>query len=299
MLTSLMVLLAATPVSLHVDLSRNTTARLGPRVRELIEERLQEEGFAVESGAKLKLAVEELHGTLKLSAQVGEFTSTSELRPAIEWPAELGFEVAQRLAVLAHEAEARVPVRAAPVSEDPVLVPVDGEEASSPLAPTLSPAGEREAGIRIGAGMRLGVLVRVPAVDPVLWFHGTLPGHAVEPIVALGVVAAPDTGLFAVEMPLVAGIRVPIVVSSWSLVPELLAGGRLHVYGSSALDANGGARFDPIATLGFSLLRAIGSVRAGARLGVEVSAPREHLQGEAILWSRSAFAFSVMLQLER
>ena len=36
----ILILLAATPVSLTVDLSRNTTARLGPRVRELIEARL-------------------------------------------------------------------------------------------------------------------------------------------------------------------------------------------------------------------------------------------------------------------
>src|SRR4051794_19116328 len=98
-----LLLLAATPVSLSVDLSKSTTARLGPRVRELIEERLLEEGFSGEPGAKLKLRVEELHGTLRLSAQVGEYSATSELRPSLEWPAELGFELAQRLAVLAHE----------------------------------------------------------------------------------------------------------------------------------------------------------------------------------------------------
>src|SRR4051812_41440406 len=103
------LLLAITPVSLTVDLSKSTTARLGPRVRESIEARLLEEGFAVEPGAKVKLSVEELHGTLKLSAQAGEYAATSELKPALEWPAELGLELAQRLAVLAHEAEAHVP----------------------------------------------------------------------------------------------------------------------------------------------------------------------------------------------
>ena len=125
MIVAALLLLAATPVSLTVDLSRNTTARLGPRVRELIEERLAEEGFPVESGAKLKLGVEELHGTLRLSAQVGDYLAKSELRPADEWPAELGFELAQRLAVLAHEAESHLPL---PKVEpgDLIAVPVSG-----------------------------------------------------------------------------------------------------------------------------------------------------------------------------
>jgi hypothetical protein len=115
----------------------------------------------------------------------------------------------------------------------------------------------------------------------------------------MGVVYAPGPGLTAWEVPLVGGIRVPLTFWSWSLVPELLGGGRLHFYTGSTLDPSGGVRFDPFATLGVSLLRAIGALKVGARLGLEVSTPREHLQGDQVLWSRSAFAFSAMLQLER
>ena len=72
MLVAVFLLLAATPISLTVDLSKNTTTRLGPRVRALIEERLLEEGFSIEPGARLRLIVEELHGTLRPSATKGE-----------------------------------------------------------------------------------------------------------------------------------------------------------------------------------------------------------------------------------
>ena len=77
-----LLLLAITPVSLTVDLSKSTTARLGPKVRELIEERLLEEGFSIEPVAKVKLRVEELHGTLRLAAEAGDHSESSELRPA-------------------------------------------------------------------------------------------------------------------------------------------------------------------------------------------------------------------------
>ena len=296
---SIVLLLAATPVSLTVDLSRNTTARLGPRVRELIEERLAEEGFVVASTAKLRLGVEELHGTLRLSAQVGDYSANSELRPAIEWPAELGFELAQRLAVLAHEAEAHVPVKPPPpVVEDPAPpAPVEAEPPPPMEEKPGPPPAQR--GLRLGAGLRIGMVLRAPSVDPAFSFHGAVPGGVVEPLISMGLTFAPGPGLTAWEVPLLAGIRVPIGISSWSIVPELLAGGRVHVYSGTSLDPKGGVRLDPLASLGVAVLRALGSLKLGVRLGLEVSTGREHLEGDVVLWSRSAFAFSAMLQLER
>ncbi|MDP1830166.1 MAG: hypothetical protein Q8L48_43280 [Archangium sp.] len=294
-----LLLLAATPVSLTVDLSRNTTARLGPRVRELIEQRLLEEGFAVEPGGKLKLGVEELHGTLRLSAQAGEYSATSELRPAIEWPAELGFELAQRLAVLAHEAEAHVPAK--PVvavvaePEPPVDPPVEAPPVVAPPVPP--PPVERP--LRLGAGLRVGILVRGPAVDPTISFHGALPTGVVEPLVSMGLTLGPGPGLTAWEVPLAGGLRIPIVLSAWTIAPEVLGGGRLHFFGGSALDPAGGVRFDPLGMIGVSVLRAIGAIRGGARVGVELSTGREHRQGDEVLWGRSGFGFSAMLQVER
>ncbi len=283
MLSAVLLILAATPISLSVELSRDTTSRLGGRVRESIVERLEEEGFVVEPGGKLKLRVEELHGTLRLTAKTGEFSASSELRPSLEWAAELGFELAQRLVVLAHEAEAHVPVPApAPVVEEPT--------APEPEVPAPPPPREKE--LRLGAGVRLGLLVRENAVDPVLAFHGSLPTGVVEPLVAMGLVFAPGPGLTAWELPVTAGLRVPIDLGNWTLSPELLGGGRLHFF-------NEGVRIDPMLLLGLSLLRSFGSLRLGARLGLDVSSTREHLVGDLVLWSRGGFALSAMLQLER
>jgi hypothetical protein len=291
-MTLVLLLLAATPVSLSVDLSKNTTARLGPKVRESIEARLLEEGFAVESGAKLKLSVEELHGTLKLSAQAGEFSATSELKPALEWPAELGFELGQRLAVLAHEAEGHLPVPVSPA--EPMPEPVPAEEA--PL-PDPRPADAGRGRLRLSAGFRMGILVRASAVDPSLAFHGSLPG-SVEPAIAMGLTFAPGRALSAWEVPLLGGIRVPIEIGSWVLTPELLGGGRVHLYTASDLDS-GGVRLDPLGTLAISFFRLLGPVKLGVRVGVEVSTAREHRLGDEILWSRGGFALSTMIQLER
>ena len=286
----LLLVLALTPVSLSVDLSRDTQARLGSRVRELIEARLLEEGFPVESGAKLKLGVEELHGTLRLWVKAGRREAERELKPADEWPAELGFELAQRLAVLAHEAEGWVPE-----AEPPRAVAEEGMPSPRPSPPRGE--GERS---RLGAGVRVGVVMRPPSFDPTIAFHGTVPtGTPLEPIVSVGLVYAPGRGLTAWELPLLAGVRWAIVFKELSIVPELLGGGRLHLFGPSPLDSAGGARFDLMGQLGVSILRSFGPVRLGLRLGFELSPAREHLEGEDILWSRGGFGTSAMLVLER
>lgn len=287
MLTAILTVLAITPVSLNLDLSKDTTARLGPRVRQLIEERLSEEGFPVETGAKLKLGVEELHGVLHLWAKGGGHETESELRPANEWPAELGFELAQRLVVLAHEAEALAPVKVKPPEETLASEP----EPTSPPEPV-------ETHARLSASVRGGVLVRFPSVDPEFMFQGSLPTGIVEPALAMGFVYAHGPGLTAWELPLVAGLRVLIKLDAWAIVPDLMLGGRLHVFGPTSFDA-GGARLDFIAMAGASVLRTVGAVRLGVRLGLELSPSREHLESDQVLWARDGFGASAMLVVER
>ena len=248
--------------------------------------------FVVEPGAKLKLSVEELHGTLKLSARVGEFSAQSELKPALEWPAELGFELAQRLAVLAHEAERHLPVAPEPAPEAP---PAEVAPLPDPL-PASAGRGSK-ASLPIGAGFRMGILVRSTSVDPSLAFHGSVK-WVVEPAAAMGLTFAPARGLSAWEVPLLGGIRVPIALGGWTLTPELLGGGRFHFYTASDLDS-GGVRFDPLGTLGLGFFRTLGEVKLGARVALEVSTAREHRLGDEILWSRGGFALSAMIQLER
>ena len=116
---------------------------------------------------------------------------------------------------------------------------------------------------------------------------------------ALPISFAPAPGLTAWEVPVVGGLRVPIVISAWTISPELLGGGRLHIFGPSSLDPAGGVRFDPIGMLGVSVLRLVGAIKLGLRVGVELSAAREHLQGDDRLWTRGGFAFSTMFHLER
>lgn len=292
MLTAMLMVLATTPVSLEVDLSKDTTARLGPRVRELIEERLSEEGFSVEAGAKLKPGVEELHGVLHLWAKVGRHEAESELRPANVGPAELGFELAQRLAVLAHEAEALVPVKATPPKETSAPEPLAPEpEPTPPSEPVATHAA-------LSASVRGGVLVRFPSVDPEFMFQGSLPTGIVEPAIAMGLVYAHGPGLTAWEVPLVAGLRVLIKLDAWAIVPDLMLGGRVHIFGPTPFDT-GGARLDFIAMAGASVLRTVGSVRLGVRLGIELSPSREHLESDQVLWARDGFGASAMLVIER
>ena len=125
---ALMLFLAGTPVSVQVDLSDATRARLGPQVRDLTEQQLD----------------------------------------------------------------------AATASEPPKDPP-----------------------LHLTAGLRVGVLVRPPSVDPTLAFHGAIPGGLVEPVGLMGVTFAPGPGLTAWEVPLAAGIRLPIALSSWRPRPWL------------------------------------------------------------------------------
>ncbi len=65
----------------------------------------------------------------------------------------------------------------------------------------------REKGLRLGAGLRLSILVRANAVDPTLAFHGALPTGVVEPLVTMGLVFAPAPALTAWELPLTAMLQ--------------------------------------------------------------------------------------------
>jgi hypothetical protein len=294
LLHALVLLFATTPVSVQLELSESTRARVGAHVRELIEQRLQEEGFALEPRAALKLRVEELHGALRLTATLGAERFTREIvAPKGPWKEELSLELAQRLTVLAHEAETSAPSKPQPkveVAAPPK--PVEEEPEPSP------PPAPKDPPLHLTAGLRVGVLVRPPSVDPTLAFHGSVPGGLIEPVGLMGVTLAQGPGLTAWEVPLALGIRLPIALSTWRLTPELLIGARLHFYTESAVDT-GGARVDFLGMAGLSLLAPVGPFKMGVRLGVDLAAGREHVLGDQVLWSRGTFGFSAQLHIER
>lgn len=292
---ALVLFFAGTSVSVQVDLSDPTRGRIGPHVRELIEQRLREEGFEISPRAPLKLRVEELHGTLRLSASLGDERFTREVvAPEGSWKEELSLELAQRLTVLAHEAEAS----ATPKLEAGVQHVVAPEPEPVVEAPAEETPPPKDPPLHLTAGLRVGVLVRPPSVDPTLAFHGAIPGGLFEPVGLMGVTYAPGPGLTAWEVPLAVGVRLPIALSNWRLTPELLIGARLHFFTASAVDA-GGARVDFLGMAGLSLLAPVGPFKMGVRLGVDLAAGREHLLGDEVLWSRGTVGFSAQLHVER
>jgi hypothetical protein len=279
---ALVLFLAGTPVSVQVDLSDPTRGRIGPHVRELIEQRRREEGFEISP---------------RVSASLGDERFTREVvAPEGSWKEELSLELAQRLTVLAHEAEAgatpKLEAAAQSVAEpEPEPEPV----AEAPAEETPPP---KDPPLHLTAGLRVGVLLRPPSVDPTLAFHGAIPGGLFEPVGLMGVTYAPGPGVTAWEVPLAVGVRLPIALSNWRLTPELLIGARLHFFTASAVDA-GGARVDFLGMAGLSLLAPVGPFKMGVRLGVDLAAGREHLLGDEVLWSRGTVGFSAQLHIER
>lgn len=326
MIAVLALALAATPVSLQLDLSRQTRERAGARLEESIRQRLNEEGFELRSPAKIILRVDELHGVFRLSAELPQREPlTRELAPTgQEWRDELALELAQRLVSLAHEAELLLPpvtARTAPPNDGAVEqawtdpgAPDAGAVIDDPGAPDAgavtddpfaaadlpAPAAAPADASRIGAGVRAGVALRFPAVDPSLAFHGVLTLGTVEPELLMGLTIAPGPSLLAFEVPLAVGLRLRFAPRDavFEVVPEALVGGRAHFYGPSPLDP-GGARLDFIAMLGATAQVKLGGLRVGLRAGLEVSAPRTHLLGAETLWERGPFTLLFQLVIER
>jgi hypothetical protein len=298
----LALILTVTPVSLQIELSRPTRERVGQKLQTQLVQRLTEEGFELGSPAKVLLRVDELHGVIKLSAAaVGVEPHEGELALGGEaWREEIELEIAQRLVAMAHVAEAEVPAtppRTA-VSETAPQAEQPAPEEAPPPEPAPPPAAQRDA-FRVGAGFRGGVAFRFPAVDPSFAMHGVIAGHLLEPMVLVGLTLAPGPGLFATEIPLAAGLRVPFTFGRFTLTPEVLLGARLHLFGPSALDPAGGARVDLLGGFGVSGLISFGGLRVGLRVGLELSVAREHLSGADTLWSRGPASLIAQLVIER
>lgn len=291
---TLALLLAATPISLKVELSRPTQERAGAHLEQVLRERLEQEGFVFASPPKVRLVVEELHGVVRLSAQpeYGELL-TREFKPTgDEWSDELALEFAQRLAFLAHEAEQL------PTPQKVLHAEVTTPEPEPEPQPEPTPPPTDEYGLHVAAGVRAGVAFRFPQVDPAFSLFGALALGVVEPFAAVSFVIAPGSELLAFEVPLHAGLRVPLTISAWRLVFDAGLGTRLHFYGPSVLDA-GGLRADFLGVGGISLTRLFGSLHLGLRVGVELSASREHLAGASVLWSRGPASLVLQVVFER
>lgn len=306
----LALIIAATPVSLQLDLSKQTKERAGLRLEESIRQRLLEEGFEVRSPAKIQLRVDELHGVFRFSALVvGALNEplTAELAPTgNEWRDELMFEIAQRLVSLAHEAEQIVPpppIITSPDGPDPLAKP-DAEPEGDPYAAADQappPVGASNAStLQVGAGVRAGIAIRFPGLDPTFAFHGVLVTGVVEPIVLTGLTFSPTPFLFVAEIPLLGGIRLRTAPrdAPFAVIPEALIGARLHFFGATDFD-DGGARVDFMGALGATAAFNLGRVRLGLRLGLELSAGREHVIGSISVWRRSPVTLSLQLVLER
>lgn len=297
-------LVGVTPVSLEVDLSRPTLERVGKRLEASMQQRLAEDGFPVEKGAKLKLHVEQLHGHFRLSARVGDEVLERDFTPTgSAWREELMLELAQRVVMLAHEAEPVALEAAAKVAATP-SVPTEPEPQPEPTPvsgdplPMKPPPPNADDTWRVGAGVRAGVSLRFPAVDPSIGFHGAMTGLAVQPMAYFGAVFSPGTGLFAFEVPLTVGVRVPISLSErFSLTPELLVGPKLHVFWEDGGPPD--LRVDAFGSLGLMFAVQLEKLRVGLRLAGELSVARTHLLGSQTLWSRSPFGLSLQLVLER
>jgi hypothetical protein len=151
---------------------------------------------------------------------------------------------------------------------------------------------------RVGAGVRAGVSFRFPAVDPSLGFHGAMTGLPVQPMAYFGAVFSPGMGLFALEVPLTVGVRVPIALSErFSLTPELLVGPKLHVFWEDGGPPD--LRVDAFGALGLMFAVQLEKLRVGLRLAGELSVARTHLLGAQTLWARPPFGLSLHLVLER
>ncbi|MFZ5443466.1 MAG: hypothetical protein ACOZQL_25890 [Myxococcota bacterium] len=289
MITALLVLLSATPVSLQLDLSEATRARIGLRVQQVLEQRLAEEGFELRSGARVKLLVEELHGTLRLTASAGDFLASSELRPSSDaWRDELALELAMRLSVLAHEA-AESP--APPPPERPAPPP---EEPPGPSVPPSEPPPTER--VRVGAAVRLGVIARPPAIDPTFELVGFLRTGTLQPMMVAGLTVAPAPRLTVLEVPLGAGLRLLSPLGAgFSVLAELHGGLRLHL----PLGADAVAALDAFGSLGIGLLHTLGPLKLGARLSAELGTARRQLLGAEVLWGRELVAVGAQLHLER
>ncbi|MFT3707116.1 MAG: hypothetical protein QM817_05545 [Archangium sp.] len=294
----LALILAATPVSLQIELSRPTKDRVGQKLEDAVKQRLAEEGFELSSPAKIILRIEELHGTIKLTtAAIGADPHEGEVSlDGDAWREEVLFEIAQRLAAMAHTAEAELkPATPSTPAEPREETPA--EEAPPP--PPAAPA-DTTSSFRVGAGFRAGVAFRFPAVDPTFAMHGVIAGNFLEPMVLVGLTLSPGPGLFATEVPIAAGLRVPIHVGDrFTITPEALLGARVHLFGPSALDPAGGARVDLLGGLGVSALVSFGGLRVGLRLGLLLSVEREHVSGADTLWSRGPASFTVQAIIER
>lgn len=313
MIAFLALTLAATPVSLQLDLSKQTREKAGVRLEETIRQRLIEDGFELSSPAKIVLRVDELHGVFRLTAVITnrEPVTREVALTGNEWRDELALEIAQRLVALAHEVEPPPKKKMVydfsensdestpPDPPDPEPKPEDDPIAAADQAPL--PVGHsRGSTLQVGAGLRVGIGIRFPGFDPAFAFHGVLVTGVVEPIVLTGLTLAPNPFLFVAEIPVLAGVRLRTAPRNapFAVMPEALIGARVHTFGATELDESG-VRVDFMGTIGATASFNLGAVRLGLRAGLELSAGREHFLGSLVIWRRSPVTLSLQLVIER
>jgi hypothetical protein len=292
LVASLMTLVLATsgPVPVSLEVAKDVRAVLDASV---LEARLVEEGFALtpQAQAQVRLIVARHPRGLELMALAGgqSFSRVVEA-PDEVWPMERTFELAQRLASLAHEAAALAPPPAPPAAS------AEAPSAAEPPPAVATPLVESShQAPHFGFVARPGLLVRGVA-DFSVQAMGVLRLGRLEPLLSLGFVLAPDVGGTAVEFPLLGGVRVVFAPGEhWRLSPEVLVGLRLHVF----LDGETGPRVDPALQLGLSVRRQVAQVLwLGLAAYAFLATGRTHLAGDVVLWERGVVGFGAGLDVE-
>ncbi|MCC6334802.1 MAG: hypothetical protein IT380_12560 [Myxococcales bacterium] len=290
-------------VVLAASASLPTALSVSPELKSSLDEsvlvsRLSEEGFqpAPPTEARLLLVVSRDEKGVKLEA----VTAAGRLSRLVEapdevWATERTFELAQRLAALAHEAAAGLPPEA-PSAPPAAIAGSPPPEEEPPPAP-VAVSDSSTAPPRFAMTIRPGFILRSGAFDFTAQAMGVLRLRTLEPLLSLGIVVAPDRGGTALEFPLLGGLRVLFAPwEGWTLSPEVVLGLRLHAF----LGDEAAVRVDPALQLGLSFRRRLlPHLALGASVAAFLSTARTHVAGlSQVLWDRGSLGLVVGLDVE-
>lgn len=228
--------------------------------------RLVQEGFAViaptaSPDVLVSVAVNAAPRSIVLSGKGPGGTGTRSIPWGAETQAELHLEVTQKLVELT-----RVVARA------PVVAVVE---------PVIEPAPARW---HLGAGG--GVLLREGGIDG-LGVALLRWGERLRFAADLGLGGSRGSGIGIIETTLGAGLAYALEFDRWHLEAAVLVGALLHVW---SLDAStSGVRISPLVTVPLQVSYAVTPlVSIGLRVAPGWSGAREHVSGDAVLWTRGA-----------
>lgn len=260
----------AAPTTVALDVSTVDEAAFealdGVALEKTATVRLVQEGFAViaptaSPDVLVSVSVNAAPRSIVLSGKGPGGTGTRSIPWGAETQAELHLEVTQKLVELT-----RVVARA------PVVAVVE---------PVIEPAPARW---HVGAGG--GVLLREGGIDG-LGVALLRWGERLRFAADLGLGGSRGSGIGIIETTLTAGVAYALEFDRWHLEAAVLVGALLHVW---SLDAStSGVRVSPLVTVPLQVSYAVTPlVSIGLRVAPGWSGAREHVSGDAVLWTRGA-----------